>query len=235
MSDLPAPDHPPPIRVWDLPTRLFHWTLAACVVGLIVTGNMGGDMMPWHARLGFAVLSLVLFRLAWGFCGGHWSRFMQFDLHPGKALAYVRSIRVGVHSPQMGHNPLGAWSVCLVLLLLVLQTASGLVADDEIAFTGPLSTWVSGGSVSLATWYHKAVGKKLLLLWIAMHLIAMVFHRLRFGENLVSAMFTGDKASNRPDTPSQDRPKNWWLAFLCLLLSAALVWWLVNLPSVGGA
>ncbi|NBX55143.1 MAG: cytochrome B [Betaproteobacteria bacterium] len=219
-----------PTRVWDLPTRFFHWGLVACVAGLIVTGNMGGDMMIWHARFGFSVLALVFFRLAWGFVGGHWSRFQQFNLHPRHALTYVRNIRLGTHVFTAGHNPLGAWSVCLVLLLLLLQTASGLVADDEIAFSGPLSTWVSGSMVSMATWYHKAVGKKLLLLWIAMHLLAMVFHRWRLGENLVTAMFHGDKPTTDATIPSQDSAKTRWLALICLALSAALVIWLVNLP-----
>lgn len=219
------------VRVWDLPTRLFHWVLVACVVGLIITGNMGGDKMVWHARFGFAVLALVLFRLVWGFVGGHWSRFRQFGLHPRHALAYARHIRLGTHDHTPGHNPLGAWSVCFVLLLLALQTASGLVADDEIAFTGPLSAWVSGSTVNWATWYHKAVGKKLLLLWIALHLLAMVFHRWRFGENLVTAMFSGQKSTPSLVTASQDSAKHRWLAVLCLALSVAFVGWLVNLPA----
>ena len=93
-------DHTPSVRVWDLPTRLFHWFLVICVVALVVTGNMGGDMMVWHARFGFAVLALVLFRLGWGFWGGHWSRFKQFDLHPKSALTYVREIQKGSHQSR---------------------------------------------------------------------------------------------------------------------------------------
>lgn len=230
MNSAHSSNHPLPVRVWDLPTRFFHWTLVTCVVGLIVTGNMGGAMMEWHARFGYAVLTLLIFRLVWGFIGGHWSKFQQFDLHPRHAVSYIRSIRLGTHPSTPGHNPLGAWSVCFVLLLLLLQIASGLVADDEIAFTGPLITWVSGSTVSLATWYHKAVGKKILLLWIAIHLLAMVFHRWRFGENLVSAMFKGDKPILDPITPSHDSAKSRWLAIICLALSAALVIWLINLP-----
>ena len=228
------PEMTPNVRVWDLPTRLFHWLLVAFVVGLIVTGNMGGDMMAWHARFGFAVLALVLFRLGWGFWGGHWSRFKQFDLNPKSALAYARHILRGSHQPQLGHNPLGAWSICAVLILLALQVASGMVADDEIAFMGPFSPWASGETVTLATWYHKAVGQKLLLLWFALHICAMIFHRWRFGENLVVAMLSGDKVFHAPSTPSQDRWAQRLLALLALALCALAVWWLVNLPSAGG-
>jgi cytochrome b len=212
---------------------LFHWLLVLFVVALIVTGNMGGDMMTWHARCGFAVLTLVLFRLGWGFWGGHWSRFKQFDLHPQSSLTYVRNIRLGAHSPQLGHNPVGAWSVCAVLLLLTLQIVSGMVADDEISFTGPFNQWVSGSTVSWATWYHKAVGKKLLLAWFALHLMAMLYHRWRFGENLVTAMFSGNKWFPTQATASQDRSAHRIGALIALIACALLVGWLVNLPNLG--
>ena len=148
MHPHPSPESTPTVRVWDLPTRLFHWLLVGCVVALIVTGNMGGDMMVWHARCGFAVLTLVLFRLGWGFWGGHWSRFKQFDLHPKAALTYVRDIQHGVHSPQLGHNPLGAWSVCFVLLLLALQIAhSHLIRSDNVTSKACASDIFSSNSL----------------------------------------------------------------------------------------
>jgi cytochrome b len=106
-----------------------------------------------------------------------------------------------------------------------------MVADDEIAFTGPFNQWVSGSSVTWATWYHKAVGKKLLLIWFALHLLAMLFHRWRFGENLVGAMFSGHKLTPTTATESQDRASHRIGALLALVLCALFVWWLVNLPS----
>jgi len=233
MHPHPSTKSTPTVRVWDLPTRWFHWLLVICVVGLFVTGNMGGYMMTWHARFGFAVLTLVLFRLSWGFWGGHWSRFKQFDLHPKLSLTYVRNMQRGIHSPQLGHNPLGAWSVCAVLLLLSLQIATGMVADDEISFTGPFNPWVSGSLVSWATWYHKAVGNKLLIAWFVLHMLAMLFHRWRFGENLVTAMFSGNKWFPNPATASQDRVNQRIGALIAVIACAFLVWWLVNLPNPG--
>ena len=128
-----------------------------CVVGLVVTGNVGGNAMVWHGRLGYAVLTLLLFRLVWGFVGGRWSRFGSFVVSPKTTFAYLR----GQTTPErsVGHNPLGAWSVLALLLVLFAQVGSGLFADDEIAFTGPLAGLVSGDWVSTLTRYHKDVGK----------------------------------------------------------------------------
>ena len=85
-------------RVWDLPTRLFHWSLTACVAGLAVTGYIGGGTMSWHARIGYAVLTLLLFRLLWGVVGGHWSRFSSFVYSPRSMVAYLR----GQAHPESG-------------------------------------------------------------------------------------------------------------------------------------
>jgi cytochrome b len=156
------------VRVWDLPTRLFHWLLVACVAGLIATGYIGGAWMGWHARIGYAVLTLLLFRIAWGFVGGHWSQFRAFLYHPGSVVAYLRGR--GHPDHLVGHNPLGAGSVFAMLLVLLAQVATGLVGDDEIAFTGPLNRFVSTSRGLAATWYHKAVGQWLLVGLIVLHL-----------------------------------------------------------------
>jgi cytochrome b len=162
------------VRVWDLPTRLFHWLLAACVVLLVVTGYIGGDAMPWHARVGYAVLALLLFRLAWGFVGGRWSRFKSFLYRPASVLAYVGGRAHPDH--LVGHNPLGAGSVFAMLLVLAAQVGTGLFADDEIAFTGPLNRFVSNATGLAATWYHKAVGQWLLIGLVVLHLAAIAWY-----------------------------------------------------------
>jgi cytochrome b len=188
--------HSPPlpatrIRVWDLPTRLFHWVLVLAVLGLAITGLRGGDALVWHFRLGYLVGSLLLFRLVWGLIGGHYSRFVAFIYSPLTTLAYLKGQARPEH--RVGHNPLGAWSVLAMLAFLLLQVGSGLFSDDEIAFAGPLTQFVSGAVVSLATWYHKAVGKWVLLALVLLHVGALVFYLRVKGENLVRAMFTGDK------------------------------------------
>jgi cytochrome b len=128
------------VRVWDLPTRLFHWLLVISVIGLVITGHVGGNAMDWHARIGYAVFALLLFRIVWGFIGGHWSQFRSFLY--GRAASGLPGGRA--HPDHLvGHSPLGAGSVFAMLLVLGAQVATGLVGDDEIAFTGPLNRLVS--------------------------------------------------------------------------------------------
>jgi cytochrome b len=182
---------PEPTRVWDLPTRVFHWVLVLAVLGLAITGLTGGDAMVWHFRLGYLVGSLLVFRWVWGVMGGHYSRFAHFLYRPSQVLAYLR----GQSPPQdrVGHNPLGALSVWAMLIFLSLQVASGLFSDDDIAFAGPLTQFVSAAVVRLATWYHKAVGKWVLLALVLTHVAAVVFYLKVKGENLIAPMMTGDK------------------------------------------
>lgn len=215
------------IRVWDLPTRLFHWALAACVVGLVITGNVGGNWMNWHLRLGYAVLTLLIFRVLWGFVGGYWSRFAQFLYAPATVLAYLRGQARPEH--QVGHNPLGALSVLALLTILLAQVASGLFADDEIAFTGPLVALVSGEWVSQATSYHKNVGKFIVLALVLLHLGAIAFYKWVKKDNLVRPMLSGDKTVERPLTSAVDTAGTRLLALLLLGISSALVYALVSL------
>ena len=215
------------VRVWDLPTRLFHWLLVACVAGLIATGYIGGAWMDWHARIGYAVLTLLLFRIAWGFVGGHWSQFRAFLYHPGSVVAYLRGRAHPDH--LVGHNPLGAGSVFAMLLVLLAQVATGLVGDDEIAFTGPLNRFVSTSKGLAATWYHKAVGQWLLVGLIVLHLGAIAFYRLRKRQDLVRPMIVGDKELAVPAPSSRDDLGSRAVALVIAVLAGALVAWVVRL------
>lgn len=217
------------IRVWDLPTRLFHWTLVVCVVGLVATANLGGNWMNWHLRLGYTVLTLLLFRLAWGFLGGHWSRFSSFLYPPRHVLAHLRGHGDPLH--RVGHNPLGALSVFAMLLVLLLQAGSGLMSDDEIAFFGPLAPLVSHDTVALATFYHKAIGKFIVLALVVLHLLALAYHKVVRREALLSAMVTGDKSLPTPASASLDNGRTRAWAVLLLALSAAFVAWVVSLSA----
>lgn len=213
------------IRVWDLPTRLFHWALLVCVVGLIITGNVGGSAMPWHFRFGFAVLTLLLFRIAWGFIGGHWSRFAQFLFTPWHAFQYALGRR---NHDAPGHNPLGAFSVFAMLFVLLLQVSTGLISDDEIANMGPLAVHVSSATSLAATAWHKGYGKLLLIALIVLHLIALAFYKWVRRKDLVSAMVHGDVQLSLPTEQSRDDAKSRWIALLTLGLSALLVYFLVR-------
>lgn len=189
-------------RIWDLPTRLFHGLLAVTVAGVLATGWTG--VMDWHFRLGYAVLALLLFRLVWGFMGGHWSRFAAFVHGPRSVAAYLRGQAHPDH--LIGHNPLGSLSVFAMLAVLALQVATGLVADDAITYAGPLAHTVSGAMSSLATGWHAGQGKWVVVALIALHLAALLYHGMVRRQRLVASMITGDKVLSRatPVTPSRD-------------------------------
>lgn len=217
------------VRVWDLPTRLFHWLLVFFVAGLVLTGYTGGNAMQWHARFGYAVLTLLLFRIVWGFIGGHWSRFASFLHGPSNVLAYIGGRAHPDH--LVGHNPLGAGSVFAMLLVLLAQVATGLIGDDEIAFTGPLNRFVSSAAGLRATWYHKQVGQWLLIGLVVLHVAAVVWYLHRKRQNLVRPMLVGDKELAAPAQSSRDDLRSRMVALVVLLACGALVAWLV---SIGG-
>ncbi|HKX40990.1 MAG TPA: cytochrome b/b6 domain-containing protein [Burkholderiaceae bacterium] len=217
------------MRIWDLPTRLFHWVLAACVLGSIVSAKIGGNAMVWHFRLGYVVLTLLAFRLLWGFVGGRWSRFASFLYAPGTVLRYLRGASRDDEHHHVGHNPLGAFSVFGFLGLLLAQVATGLIADDEIANSGPLVKFVSGATSSLATGWHKHYGQWLIITLIVLHIAAIAFYWLRHRRNLVAPMWHGDKPLAAQVPASADGPMARAIAAIVLLACAGAVGWLVSL------
>jgi cytochrome b len=219
------------VRIWDLPTRLFHWSLALCVVGLAITGTLGGDWMNWHLRLGYTVFTLLLFRLVWGFVGGHWSRFRSFLYGPAALLQHLRGRAPLAHTA--GHSPLGALSVFALLFILLAQVGTGLFSDDEIATFGPLVHLVSGDTVLAATGYHKSVGKLLILALVVLHLLAIAFYKFAKRQPLTQAMLSGDKTLTEAVPASRDTAGTRVLALLVLLGCAGLVRWVVGLGHAG--
>jgi len=173
------------IKVWDLPTRLFHWLLALTVAAALVTGEIGGNLIDWHGRLGLLTVGLVVFRLVWGIVGSTYARFSQFLPTPDAIAAYLKGQWQG-----LGHNPLGALSVLALLGLVSLQVASGLFANDDIAFNGPLFDLVSKESSDRLTGIHKAASS-LLILVIVLHVGAIAFYARVKKHNLVKPMVTG--------------------------------------------
>lgn len=216
------------VRVWDLPTRLFHWLLVACVAGSLVSGYVGGGAIDWHARFGYVLLALLLFRLVWGFVGGHWSRFASFVRSPRSVAAYLRGQAHPDH--LVGHNPLGAGSVLAILLVLLAQVATGLVNDDEISFQGPLYPLVSSRLASAAHTFH-AWGQWLVIALVVLHLAAIAWYGLRKRQNLVRPMVLGDKELAAPAASSRDDAASRILAAVVLAACAGLVVWIVRLGS----
>jgi cytochrome b len=224
-----ASNPPQAVRVWDLPTRVFHWLLAAAVIGLVITGKVGGNAIAWHFRLGYVVMGLLAFRLLWGFVGGRWSRFASFVYAPGTVLRYLRGQARPDEWLEVGHSPLGAGSVFALLALLAVQVGTGLVADDEIASTGPLNRFVSSDTAASATHWHKDYGQLILIVLVLLHVAAIVFYRVKKGRDLVRPMVTGDKQLPAETPASSDSATVRWLALGLALACAGVVTWIVRL------
>jgi cytochrome b len=224
-----ALQQPHNVRVWDLPTRLFHWALAVAVVALLITAKIGGEAMVWHGRLGYAVGSLLLFRLMWGVVGGHWSRFAAFTYSPRVVLDYVRGRTA--EGLAVGHSPLGAGSVYAMLIFLAAQVATGLFSDDQVEFSGPLSILVSNRTVRLLTGYHKNIGEVVLIVLVVLHVAAIVYYQLRKGQKLVGPMLHGDKTVAFDVPASRDDARSRLLALVLWAACAALVAWVVSLDG----
>ena len=214
------------VRIWDLPTRVFHWTLVGSLAGLALTGYAGAAWIDWHARLGSLVLALLLFRVVWGVVGGRWSRFTSFLPTPARLKRYLRG-QAGPES-EAGHSPLGALSVLAMLAVLLVQVGSGLVSDDGAGFTGPLNAWVSSATGLAATALHKDYGQWMLASLVVMHVAAIAFYRYARKRRLVKAMLVGDKLLERAVAPSRDDAFQRVLAAVIMALCAFATGWLVG-------
>ncbi len=178
------------ITIWDLPTRVFHWVLVICVAGAFVSVNIGGNAMVWHGRFGLTVLGLLVFRVIWGFVGSTYARFSQFVRGPGAIKAYLRGEWQGE-----GHNPLGALSVLGLLGTLALLVSTGLFANDDIAFEGPLYSLVGKDLSDKLVGIHRLIEPLIILLVVA-HVGAIGFYARIKKQNLIKPMITGWKVGS---------------------------------------
>ena len=207
---------------WDLPTRAFHWTLVLLVVFSFVTGKIGGAWMGWHMRSGYAVIALLLFRLAWGTTGSPNARFASFIRGPRAALSYARALMGGERTRPSGHNPLGGWMVLLLLALLLLQGATGLFSSDDSSHEGPLAVKVSNAIVDRMSWIH-GWNQGVLVGAVAVHVVAVALYQWGLGMDIIRPMIFGRTG----------RPAVIALALALLLASAAAVYALVVIYPKG--
>jgi len=207
------------IKVWDLPTRLFHWALFVAVTVSLLTGLQGGNWMVWHERTGLLVLGLLTFRLIWGLLGSTYARFAQFFPTPRSLLAYLRGYWHGE-----GHNPLGALSVFALLLVLLFQAGSGLFSTDDIVFDGPLHDLVSSDLSQTLSGLHRQ-GLWVIVGLVSLHVLAVLFYTFVRRNNLIKPMITGWKPAPSSGTDAKSaRGGPLWALLLALLLSGVAVW-----------
>ncbi len=218
------------VRVWDLPTRVFHWCLAVAVVGAFVTVKLGGLWMDWHVRFGLAAFALILFRLIWGLVGPRYARFSTFLKGPSTVIAYLK----GRYQHGLGHNPLGALSVVAMLLILGFQAASGLFANDDILTSGPLA-YLDDNLSRRLTELHK-LNQWPMLIIVGLHILAILWYRLVRKQGLTAAMVRGNARVPADRLAHAAPARDTWqirLAALALALAiAALTYWLTTLAPV---
>ena len=221
-SEAPAPQ-----PVWDLPIRLFHWLLTALIA--FSWWSVKNHQTDWHIWSGIAILTLLIFRLLWGFFGSSTARFSNFLRGPRAVRDYLRDIKSW---RSAGHNPLGALSVVALLLATTLQLSLGLISVDEDGLNeGPLAQLVSLETSEAARDLHDDFFNVLLAL-IVLHVAAVVFYRLALGKKLTGAMFSGRAALDPGVEPM--RPARGWAAVVCLLAALAVSRWIVaGAPPLG--
>jgi cytochrome b len=205
------------IQVWDLPLRIFHWLLALAVISAVVSGKIGGGLIDWHGRIGVLILGLLIFRFIWGFAGSSHSRFTHFFPTPAKINAYLKG-----HWQGHGHNPLGALSVIALLTVLAVLVGTGLFANDDIAFQGPLFTLVSKSLSDKLSAIH-SYGFNVLATLVALHIAAIVFYARVKKQNLVGPMITGKKWV--PQDQAVNLPKVGIRRFVVALSISVFVAW----------
>ena len=215
--------------VWDAFVRVFHWSLVLLFTFSVTTGKVGGEWIVWHMRSGYAILTLVSFRLIWGFVGGEYARYTSFLAGPVRAMKFAKGLLGKTHEHVIGHNPIGGWMVIVLLLLLATQAVLGLFSNDEIATTGPLARYVSDETSITLMGRHRTIGNILLVL-VGLHIAAVLFHVFVKKEKLVHAMFSGNKHLP-PDLASQAhaaRKASISIGFIVLSLAIAAVVIAVN-------
>lgn len=218
------------VRVWDLPTRLFHWLLVALFA--VSWWSAENREMEWHYRSGTLLLVLLAFRLIWGVIGGSTARFSHFLPSPRRLVTHFQADPEA--TVRAGHNPLGALSVVAILLLLAIQIGTGLLAGDVDGLeSGPLNYLVTFEQGRTAAEVHEWSFNALLAL-AGLHILAILYYQVVRRRNLIGPMVTGKDTAVATDSALV--PAAWWKLVLALGIALALGWWInAGAPLAGGA
>lgn len=219
------------IPTWDLPTRLFHWTLAALILCAYLSYKFGDITMTWHKWNGYAILTLCLYRLFWGLFGSSTARFSDFVKGPRTVFAYLKSLHSKTPEKYHGHNPVGALMVLALLCLILIQGSMGLFTSDDILVEGPLVYLASAKWVSLAGTIHR-IGFWVIAGFAAIHVLAALFYLFFKKENLIKTMISGQKQAETVPQHSRLVAKPIWQAIGYLCLSALLIGFTVNIARI---
>ncbi|MFC1684077.1 cytochrome b/b6 domain-containing protein [Pseudomonadota bacterium] len=212
--------HEQPVRVWDLPTRFFHWGIAICfLIGWLTLDNRYLDI---HVFSGYLMGGLMVFRLIWGFVGGPYASFRSFSYSLGEARDYAKSLLQPNPKRFLGHNPAGSWAIYLLLALMLSMVLTGLLTLGGEERHGPLAGWLSFAQGAFFHDIHELLAWVMLSI-VAMHLVGVVVESLIHRESLAISMLTGYKKGSPKDSSS---PSHWatGAGMLCFALGAGLIW-----------
>jgi cytochrome b len=217
-----------PMRVWDAPTRLFHIAAIVLIVVSYISIRLAGIRDPhasalWmrvHLDSGYAMLTLLVFRLAWGLVGSETSRFRSFAVSPMAVLRSLRQPMTGEPDTDLGHRAAGGWIVLIMLLLLGVQIGSGLCASAN-GGEGPLAGYFGKGASESFSVIHGWIFI-LLLAAILLHVAAAIAFAVVKKQDLVRLMVTGKK--RLPAAMRAPRMASPLMALAILVLAGAAVW-----------
>ena len=213
-----------PMPIWDIPIRLFHWLLVLLIAFMWVSGKQG--WLEYHMLSGYAILSLLIFRVVWGFVGSDTARFLFFLKSPIEAVRHLLHITKREPDTEIGHNAAGGWMVVGMLALLFAQVFTGMSANDDISVEGPLARLVGKDWSDWATSQHHFLFN-IVQIVVALHILAIVAYAILKRHDLVRPMITGKK--RMPGAMQAPRMMSPILAAIVwgisALLVAALVWW----------
>lgn len=214
------------IKVWDIPTRLFHWSLVLLFIFLIISGE-SDDLMQWHFYAGYLLSGLILFRVMWGFLGTRYARYSSLTFNPASAVRYTKALLRAKHTAQYGHTPAGSMMILILLGLISVQLLTGLMSTDDIIWNGPLYGSVDEATAELAGEVHETV-QGLLQILVGLHILAIVIYKVKFKEHLVPAMIHGKKPKlgSQPEREAMSTTK----LILAGLPAIALIYWLFTQP-----
>jgi cytochrome b len=218
-------------QVWDLPVRIFHWSLAAAIVGAFVTNKLGVSYFKYHVWCGYATIVLVLFRVVWGFVGTRHAQFRNFLRGPVATLRYGLLMLRRRKPRYAGHNPLGAWMVLALLLAVGLQAIMGLFGNDDIFNLGPLAGYVSKDVSLQLTSLHRRLFYGIVAA-VALHILAVIAHHVFANEKLVQAMITGRKPLDAlAENDAIASSRSWLAAALTIAFALALGFVVSHAPA----
>jgi cytochrome b len=218
-------------RVWDLPVRIVHWLLVFGIAGSYATHKLGVAYFKYHLWFGYLVVVLAGFRILWGIVGTRHARFTQFLRGPRATWQYLSAFVGGSTPYTPGHNPLGAWMVVFLLITLLAQGITGLFANDEIFNTGPLYGYISDAlSLRLTSWHRRLFDW--ILIAVALHVLAVIGHRVFAGHDLIGPMISGNKPAPLVAEHEAISSSRLWLALVLLIGLVVMVsWFVVQAPA----